>query len=270
MAETDSPGGAAMASTPVPDGYTEAAGATVAEALAAACASAGIDAAAAEVEVLSAGSSSVPGERLSGTAARVRVRALPPEAPVALHFLRGLLERLGIVASVTAGRPRVAAVPPPLGAPPGPATLLEIEGEDLGALIGWRGEGLRALQTVVNLGLGREESGRPRVIVDIAHYRRRREEAVEALARRWAARVRGTGQRVTLDPMSPYERRAVHLALAGDPGVRTESTGEDGERRVTIHPTGVASPRDAEEPPWARPERGRPPSGGGSWGGGHP
>ncbi|HUY61175.1 MAG TPA: R3H domain-containing nucleic acid-binding protein [Candidatus Dormibacteraeota bacterium] len=270
MAEMDPPGGEEIAAAPAAEGYVEGSGATVADAVVAACAAAGIDAAAAEVEVLSAGSPSVPGERLSGTAARVRVRALPPEAPAALRFLRGLLDRLEIEGSVTARRPRVPAVPPPAGAPPAPATMLEIEGEDLGVLIGWRGEGLRALQTVVNLGLGREESGLPRVIVDIAQYRRRREEAVEAMARRWAARVRGTGQRITLDPMSPYERRAVHLALAADPGVRTESTGENGERRVTIHPTGVASPRDAEDPPWSQPDRGRSGPGGGAWGGGHP
>ncbi|HUY96217.1 MAG TPA: RNA-binding cell elongation regulator Jag/EloR [Verrucomicrobiae bacterium] len=219
-------------------GVAEGSGATVAEAVAAACGEAGWDPDQVEVEVLSPGLAGVPGEHLASRAARVRVRPLPEQAPPALAFLRGLLQRMGIEADVSARR--VAAPPDRPGDPTGagePAPLLlEVTGEDLGVLIGWRGESLRALQTVVNLALGRGGSGGPRVIVDVARYRQRREEAVEAMALRWAARVRRTGQPMTLDPMPPYERRAVHLALLDAPGVRTESQGADPERRVTIAP----------------------------------
>ncbi len=216
----------------------EASGATVEAAVAAACAEGGWDPARVQVEVLSPGLVAVPGEHLAARAARVRVRPLPEAAPRALDFLRGLLDRMGIEADVSASL--VAPAPARPGGPDGePAPLLlEVEGADLGVLIGWRGESLRALQTVVNLALGPGGTGGPRVIVDVARYRRRREEQVEAMALRWAARVRRTGEPMTLDPMPPYERRAVHLALADAPGVRTESAGADPERRVTILPAG--------------------------------
>jgi spoIIIJ-associated protein len=120
--------------------------------------------------------------------------------------------------------------------------LLDIEGADLGILIGWRGESLRALQTVVNLMLGESglTPGSPRLIVDVARYRQRREQTVAQMALRMAAGVVRSGRPVTLEPMQPYERRAVHLALADDPSVSTESTGADAERRVTIRPAGEA------------------------------
>ena len=231
----------------------EATGATVDEAVASACAQAGWDPERVEVEVVTAGLVSAPGEHLAGRAARVVVRPLPEAAPRALAFLRGLLDRMAIEAAVTAHRvpaaPAGAGVAARAGAPD--PVLLEVEGEDLGVLIGWRGESLRCLQTVVNLALGPGAAGSatatpaptspgpgggPRVIVDVARYRRRREEQVEAMALRWAQRVRRTGEPLTLDPMPPYERRAVHLALLDAPGVRTESEGVEPERRVTILP----------------------------------
>jgi spoIIIJ-associated protein len=117
--------------------------------------------------------------------------------------------------------------------------LLEVEGADLGVLIGWRGESLRALQTVINLMLGENSQtpAFPRLIVDVAQYRQRREHTVAQMALRMAASVARSGRPVTLEPMQPYERRAVHLALASDSSVSTESTGVDAERRVTIRPS---------------------------------
>ncbi len=234
----------------------EGTGTTVAEAVARACAEAGWAPELVEVEVISPGLPAAPGEHLAGRAARVAVRPLPAEAPRALDFLRGLLDRMGVDAAVSAHR-----VPAPPASVPGEEQtarplVLDVEGEDLGVLIGWRGESLRALQTVVNLALGPTRAvapgeptpgwGGPRVIVDVARYRRRREEQVEAMALRWAQRVRRTGQPMTLDPMPPYERRAVHLALADAQGVRTESQGEDPDRYVTILPTaGSAGTVDA-------------------------
>ena len=152
--------------------------------------------------------------------------------------------------------------------------MLDIAGDDLGLLIGWRGETLRALQTVVNLMMGEDEStaGR-RLILDVERYRLRREDQVRELALRLANRVKRTGQRYTLDPMHAYERRAIHLALADDEGVHTESIGREPARRVVINPTGPAQPDLPELPerfgraprrdgPMAR-DRGRGGGGGG-------
>jgi spoIIIJ-associated protein len=118
--------------------------------------------------------------------------------------------------------------------------MLDISGDDLGLLIGWRGETLRALQTTLNLMMGEESPESRRVILDVERYRARREEQVRELALRLAIRVKRSGERYTLDPMHAYERRVIHLTLADDPGVRTESSGREPARRVVIHPTGPA------------------------------
>jgi spoIIIJ-associated protein len=211
----------------------EASGATVDEAVDIALADLGITRDQAEVEVLAEGAKAVPGERLTGAQARVRVRPVDEYAAKARALLEGLLERMEIPARVSVRR-AVAARPADVGKEP---VLLDIHGDDLGLLIGWRGENLRALQTVVNLMTGDNQAEGRRVILDVERYRARREDQVRELATRIAQRVKRTGQRYTLNPMQAYERRVVHIALESDEGVRTESTGVDPARRVTIHPT---------------------------------
>ncbi len=117
---------------------------------------------------------------------------------------------------------------------------LHIEGADeqaMGLLIGRRGETLASLQFLLNLMVSRKVKHWPQMIVDVGNYRQRRRESLEGLARRTADRVRQTGRSVSLEPMSPYERRLVHLALRGDTSVYTQSTGEGEGRKITIHPT---------------------------------
>ncbi|HUY56982.1 MAG TPA: R3H domain-containing nucleic acid-binding protein [Candidatus Micrarchaeaceae archaeon] len=219
----------------------EGAGATVEEATLAACRAGGLEPEAAMVEVLSEGGAAVPGERISGAMARVLVRAMPAEGALGKRNLETILRLMDIEAQVL-----VRQVRPPgaeQGEADGPSPLLlEVEGADLGILIGWRGESLRALQTVLNLMQGERglPAGAPRLIVDVAKYRQRREHTVAQMALRMASGVVRSGRPVTLEPMQPYERRAVHLALQGDPNVSTESTGTDAERRVIIRPTGEA------------------------------
>lgn len=229
----------------------EAGGATLEEAIESALAQLGVDADDAAVEVISRPARVLPGEHVSRAAeARVRVSRLDEHTARARATLVELLERMEIPARIATRR----AEPAP-GGPPAPP-LLDISGDDLGLLIGWRGETLRALQTVVNLMMGEDESasGR-RVILDVERYRARREEQVRELALRLANRVKRTGQRYTLDPMHAYERRTIHLTLANDEGVRTESTGKEPARRVVIHPTGPAQPDLPELPD----RLGRPP-----------
>jgi spoIIIJ-associated protein len=114
--------------------------------------------------------------------------------------------------------------------------VLDVEGDDLGILIGRRGSTLASLQYILNLIVAKKVKHRVAFGVDVDGYRRRREQALVTLARRMADRVRGTGRSVTLEPMPPNERRIVHLALAQDPAVMTVSIGEGEARKVAITP----------------------------------
>ncbi len=114
---------------------------------------------------------------------------------------------------------------------------LEVSGVDLGVLIGRGGENLVALQQITSAVTSRRVGRTVHVPVDIEGYRRRREEQLREIARRVAGRVRATGQAVTLEPMLPYERRIVHLAVQDQPGIKTESVGVDPNRRVVVSST---------------------------------
>jgi spoIIIJ-associated protein len=116
------------------------------------------------------------------------------------------------------------------------AIVVDVTGRDLGVLIGWRGETLRALQTMTNLLASRKLGPDQRVIVDVERYRQRREHTVREIAMRAARQVKVTGDPITLDAMQPFERRAIHLALEPDPDVTTISIGEEPDRRVVVGP----------------------------------
>lgn len=112
--------------------------------------------------------------------------------------------------------------------------VIDIAGDNLGLLIGRRGDTLLALQYLVNLIVTRRLPDAAGVTLDVEHYRLRREEQVTQLARRMADRVRQTGNPITLEPMVPAERRLVHLLLADDPELETNSIGDGENRKVVI------------------------------------
>ena len=112
--------------------------------------------------------------------------------------------------------------------------VFQIEGDDSGLLIGRRGETLRALQFLVRFMVSRRLNDRVSLMVDVEGYQERRYESLANLAHRVARRVASTGQSITLEPMPPNERRAVHVALVDHPTVTTESTGEGDSRQVVI------------------------------------
>jgi spoIIIJ-associated protein len=114
--------------------------------------------------------------------------------------------------------------------------LLNIQGDDVADLIGRRGENLRALQFVLSLMVNKQLHRHVRINIDVDGYRARREELLRSMASRFAYRVRATREPMQLEAMPPNERRIVHLALADDPDVMTESTGEGDARRVVIKP----------------------------------
>ena len=112
----------------------------------------------------------------------------------------------------------------------------EGEREELGALIGRKGERLSALQHLVNLMLSRQMGAWTRVLVDVEDYRGRRERQLREIAERAAAKVVETGKMLQLEPMPALERRWIHLALKGNPGVATQSIGEEPNRRIVVLP----------------------------------
>lgn len=113
---------------------------------------------------------------------------------------------------------------------------LEIEGKDAARVIGKKGQTLAALQFVANRVVNRPGRTRRHVIIDAEGYRARREDALTEMARRLGKQAVDEGKIITFEPMTPQDRRVVHLALAKFPGVVTKSDGEGEARRVQIIP----------------------------------
>jgi spoIIIJ-associated protein len=115
---------------------------------------------------------------------------------------------------------------------------IDVTGRDCGAAIGRHGETLEAIQYLSSLVANKQSEQHLRVIVDIAGYRRRREDTLIGLAERTAEKVSRMGHPVSLEPMNPAERRIIHATLQGYPGVTTFSEGEEAERHVVVAPSG--------------------------------
>jgi spoIIIJ-associated protein len=160
-----------------------------------------------------------------------------PEAPslekdfqqIAKRALEELVTRMGIRAQVVI-RQKVDAEDEL------PTVVLDIVGDDLGILIGRRGETLAALQYITRLVVGRKTRRWHPLVVDVEQYKVRRESSLRRLAKRMAERVSFSQQPVALEAMPAYERRIVHLALRDHPTVTTKSVGEGDQRKVTIIP----------------------------------
>ncbi|MCH7607352.1 MAG: protein jag [Chloroflexi bacterium] len=188
-----------------------------------------------EVDVVSTGRAGILG--IGSEDAKVRVIPIGGAgagASAGLGVVRHILELLDVEA-----QPSIRSS----GGGPDDPPIIDVQGEDAGLIIGRRGDTLRALQFVTNMILGRQREDPTPVIVDVEGYRDRRFAHLRQLATRTAQRVTASGQAVTLEPMPPAERRMIHVTLADNRGVRTESSGDGNERRVTIEPTGEAAPR---------------------------
>ena len=119
----------------------------------------------------------------------------------------------------------------------GEATIIRLDGEKLGALIGRRGETMESLSYLASLVANRLEGDYIKLGLDVAGYRDKRESDLTALAQRIGAKVRRTGRSFAMEPMNPYERRIIHSAIGKMEGVRSESKGEGRDRRVVIYST---------------------------------
>jgi len=168
-----------------------------------------------------------------GEAGRVRLRATRRAALAAMQsaqsILVELLDKMKVAAAVESGWSQP-------GADGERVMMLDIQGDDLGVLIGRRGETLAALQYLVRLIVTRQTEEGADLVVDVQGHKRRREEQLRRMARRMAEQAVERNRVMTLEPMPAAERRIVHLELRNNPQVHTESVGEGEHRKVTIIP----------------------------------
>jgi|WetSurMetagenome_2_1015567.scaffolds.fasta_scaffold63488_2 spoIIIJ-associated protein len=151
-------------------------------------------------------------------------------AAVSSHILETLLNHMGVTATIS-----VEEAPPQEEGAPGVINL-NVSGDDLGILIGRRGQTLTSLQHIVRVIVAHQTKTRMPIVVDVEGYKQRRYEALQALALRVAEQVTAKGRQFALEPMLAYERRIIHLTLANNPEVITESIGEGDDRKVVIMP----------------------------------
>lgn len=156
---------------------------------------------------------------------------IPPAAAEAVQFIEGLLARLQIEGKATV-----------LAASEENHIRIDISGEDMGPVIGRRGDTLDAIQYLSSLVINKSSDQHLRLTIDTENYRAKRAESLERLARKMAVKVCKYHKSMTLEPMNPYERRIIHAALQDFRGVTTHSTGSDPGRRVVISPDGAARP----------------------------
>ena len=196
----------------------------------------------AEVEVLSKGKAGFLG--IGAELARVRVTLLGGQQPgtssssdeqtgeqTAASLATAAVGRILEAAGVDVTRTLRSAHDSDAGGP-----IIDLAGEDSGLLIGRRGQTLQALQFLVTLIVRKQLGEDVRVVLDVENYRQRREVSLRDMASKVASRVAQTSRSITLEPMSPADRRIIHTSLSEHPEVRTESAGEGENRKVTIMP----------------------------------
>ena len=151
----------------------------------------------------------------------------------------------------------------------GEATIIRLDGEKMGALIGRRGETMESLSYLASLVANRLEGDYIKLGLDVAGYRDKRESDLTALAQRIGAKVRKTGRSFAMEPMNPYERRIIHSAIGKMEGVRSESKGEGRDRRVVIYSTDPNAVAESANARPRGPRGGRDRNGNGRSGGYH-
>jgi spoIIIJ-associated protein len=178
--------------------------------------------------------------------ARVRVKLktetpseAAPEAEVSTDLvsithdvLEAMLSRMEIDASVTYQAEAVVQESEKVAAP----VVFDVKGDELGILIGRRGQTLSCLQYIVRLIVSHQVKAPAFIVIDVNGYKQHRYQSLNTLANRIAEEVEANGKSFELEPMPAYERRIIHIALADHPGVTTESTGVGESRKVVIIP----------------------------------
>ena len=188
-----------------------------------------------EVTVVKEGKPGILGLGADEAVVRVKPLVPVPRSDIA-EVARSVLERLLTLMEVTGSiepqeQPFVAG-----GEEASASVAFDIKGDDLGILIGRRGQTLSCLQYIVRLIVGHQTEAWVPMVIDVEGYKQRRYQALQTFARHIAEQVKAKKASFTLDPMPAYERRIVHLTLADYPDVNTESTGQGEARRVVILP----------------------------------
>lgn len=177
-----------------------------------------------EVEVLNEGSSGLF-KILSNKPAKIKLTVIKEPGELVKGFLKEILDLMNLEGEVSIVKEDDDSV------------QVEISGKSMGVLIGKRGNTLNALQYLTNVVLSRNfiEQKR-RVLLDVENYRLRREKSLEQLAENMAGKVKRTNREVSLEPMTPQERRIIHIALKNNKDVSTYSKGDEPFRKVIIAP----------------------------------
>lgn len=193
---------------------------TVDEAIRQALDELGIDKDQAEIEIISEGNKGLLG-LIGSKNAVVKVTEKLNIEQIVQEFLEPIFEKMAIEADmeITMEEGQIN---------------IRLTGDDIGIVIGRRGETLDALQYLLSLVINRYTQEYTRVILDVADYRKKRAETLQRLARRMAEKVSRTKRNITLEAMNPYERRIIHSSLQGFPNVDTYSVGEEPNRKVVI------------------------------------
>jgi spoIIIJ-associated protein len=213
--------------------FLEFEGKTTEEAIESACAHFHVPPEELEIEIVSVGSPGIFG--LGGRKARIRAAQREESEedliPLARELLEQLLTKMQEPGTVTATQEddRIS---------------LLIETADAGLLIGKQGQTLDALQYLVTKMLAKQTRRKVRIAIDVEAYRARHNEALALLAKKYGEKVKRSGKSVTLNPMNPYDRRIVHMALQGDKDLKTISRGEGLYKKVVISP---ARKREGQE-----------------------
>jgi spoIIIJ-associated protein len=189
-----------------------------------------------EITVLNEGRGGILG--LGAEDARISVKLLKPEkgnedesVTEAAGVLKKILSLLGVQASVEIGSSQLIEEDEATN-----PVFLNIVGEDAGSLIGRRGQTLDSIQYLVRLISSKQARPGTPVMIDIQEYKKHHYEDLRTMALNVASQVKARKSSIRLEPMSPFERRIVHMALASDPDVTTESIGEGEMRKVVVYP----------------------------------
>ncbi|SFQ25958.1 spoIIIJ-associated protein [Caldicoprobacter faecalis] len=158
---------------------------------------------------------------IGGRNARIRATIKRSVKDEIKEFLSRVLELMGIEAKIEITEEESQI-------------MVKLSGQNMGLVIGRRGETLDALQYITNLAVNRNKSDYKRIIIDTEEYRSKREETLRKLAKRLANKVQRTKKSIVLEPMNPYERRIIHSTLQNHPYVTTYSEGEEPYRKVVI------------------------------------
>ena len=201
--------------------FTEFSAKTVDDAITEACQKLMVPSDKLEYEVVEEGSSGFLG--IGAKPAIIRAKAKSSVADVAKDFLKDVFEAMDMVVVVDVKYDEENK-----------NIDIELSGDEMGVLIGKRGQTLDSLQYLVSLVVNKDSEEYIRVKVDTEDYRKRRKETLENLAKNIAYKVKRTKRSVSLEPMNPYERRIIHSALQNDKYVTTHSEGEEPFRRVVV------------------------------------